>query len=46
MSKVLSLKDGIQSGLKTYDFLKGGERYKQRLGGIPLRLFHCRVELD
>lgn len=46
MSKVLSLKDGLQSGLTTYDFLKGGEPYKRRLGGIPLQLCHCRVELD
>lgn len=46
MSKVLSLKDGIQSGLKTYDFLKGGEIYKIRLGGRPLQLYNCRIDLD
>ena len=45
MSKILSLKDAIQSGLKTYDFLKGGENYKKRLGGKPIKLFNCRVEL-
>ncbi len=46
LSKVLSLKDGIQSGLKAYDFLKGGEIYKKRLGGRPLQLYNCRVDLD
>ena len=45
LSKVLSLKDAIASDLKTYDFLKGGEVYKKRLGGKPLTLFNCRVDL-
>jgi CelD/BcsL family acetyltransferase involved in cellulose biosynthesis len=46
LSKVLSIQDAIEFGLKTYDFLKGGEAYKQRLGGRPLPLYRCRVELN
>ena len=45
LSKVLSIRDAIQSGLRTYDFLKGDEAYKRRLGGRPLPLYRCRVEL-
>jgi CelD/BcsL family acetyltransferase involved in cellulose biosynthesis len=45
LSKVLSIRDGIRSGLRTYDFLKGGEAYKQRLGGRPLPLYRCRLDL-
>ncbi len=46
MSKVFSLRDGIRSGLKTYDFLKGAEAYKYRLGGKPIPLYSCRIDLD
>jgi CelD/BcsL family acetyltransferase involved in cellulose biosynthesis len=45
MSKVMSIEEAIQSGFNRYDFLKGNEIYKQRLGGIPIKLFHCRVDL-
>jgi CelD/BcsL family acetyltransferase involved in cellulose biosynthesis len=45
LSKLLSIRDAIRSGLRTYDFLRGGEVYKQRLGGRPLPLYRCRVEL-
>jgi CelD/BcsL family acetyltransferase involved in cellulose biosynthesis len=45
LSKLFSIRDAIRSGLKTYDFLKGGEVYKQRLGGQPLPLYRCRVDL-
>jgi CelD/BcsL family acetyltransferase involved in cellulose biosynthesis len=45
LSKVLSVRDAIRSGLRTYDFLKGGEAYKQHLGGRPLPLYRCRVDL-
>ncbi len=33
LGKVLSLKEGIDRGLKVFDFLKGEETYKKRLGG-------------
>ena len=45
LSKVLSIKESIQSGKKTYDFLNGTEIYKQRLGGKPVELHQCLIEL-
>jgi CelD/BcsL family acetyltransferase involved in cellulose biosynthesis len=45
LSKVLSIKESIQSGKKTYDFLKGAEVYKKRLGGQPIQLYRCLIEL-
>ena len=43
--KVFSLKDAIESGRRKYDFLKGAETYKYRLGGREVPLYHCRIEL-
>jgi CelD/BcsL family acetyltransferase involved in cellulose biosynthesis len=45
MSKVLSLKAAIDEGLRTYNFLKGSEVYKYRLGGRELPLSRCRLRL-
>jgi CelD/BcsL family acetyltransferase involved in cellulose biosynthesis len=45
MSKVLSLKAAIDEGLRTYNFLKGSEVYKSRLGGTELPLSRCRLKL-
>ena len=45
LSKVLSIKESIQSGFQTYDFLKGTEGYKQRLGGQPYQIYRCLIEL-
>ena len=45
LSKVLSIKESIQSGKKTYDFLKGAEVYKKRLGGQPIQLYRCQIDL-
>ena len=46
LGKVLSIKESIQSGKKTYDFLKGAEVYKKRLGGQPIQLYRCLIELS
>ena len=46
LSKVLSIKESIRSGIKTYDFLKGAEAYKKRLGGQPIQLYQCLIELS
>lgn len=46
LSKVLSIKEGLRSGIKTYDFLKGSETYKRRLGGKPVTLYHCLLEIS
>jgi len=43
--KILTIKDAIEKGMKNYDFLKGAEAYKHRLGGKPMPLYSCTVEL-
>lgn len=43
LSKVLTVKDAIERGKKVYDFLKGGEPYKYRLGGKPVKIYRCHV---
>ncbi len=45
LSKVLSIEQSFQAGIKTYDFLKGSEDYKRRLGGRPVTLYQCRLAL-
>jgi CelD/BcsL family acetyltransferase involved in cellulose biosynthesis len=45
LSKLLTIKESIQLGRKTYDFLKGTEVYKHRLGGKEMPLYRCRVSL-
>ena len=45
LSKVLTIKDSIVRGRKKYDFLKGTEEYKHRLGGKPVPLYRCQVKL-
>ena len=45
LGKVLSIKESIHCGKKTYDFLKGSEVYKRRLGGQPVQLYRCLIEL-
>jgi len=44
LSKVFSIKESIQSGKIKYDFLKGAEPYKKRLGGKPVQLYRCRIQ--
>ncbi|MBU0698138.1 MAG: GNAT family N-acetyltransferase, partial [Proteobacteria bacterium] len=46
LSKVFSIKDSIQRGRHTYEFLKGNEEYKRHLGGSPMQLFSCQVHLN
>jgi CelD/BcsL family acetyltransferase involved in cellulose biosynthesis len=45
LSKVLSMKESIERGRKTYSFLKGGETYKYLLGGTPVPVYRCKVML-
>lgn len=45
LCKILTIKDAIEKGLKKYDFLKGAEEYKHRLGGKSVPLYGCTVEL-
>jgi CelD/BcsL family acetyltransferase involved in cellulose biosynthesis len=46
LCKVLSIRDSIQRGKKVYDFLKGAEPYKQRLGGAAVRMQRCHILLS
>ncbi len=43
LSKVLSIRESIESGREAYDFLKGDEIYKSRLGGENVRLTDCTI---
>jgi len=45
LCKVLSIKDAIENRCRKYDFLKGGEIYKYRLGGSEVPLVSCRIGL-
>jgi CelD/BcsL family acetyltransferase involved in cellulose biosynthesis len=45
LSKVFAIQDSIQRGKNKYDFLKGTEAYKHRLGGKPVQLYRCQVKL-
>jgi CelD/BcsL family acetyltransferase involved in cellulose biosynthesis len=45
LSKVLSIQEAIRAGKRRFDFLKGPEAYKRRLGGKPVPLYRCRVRI-
>ncbi len=45
LSKVLSIREAIREGKKKFDFLKGPEAYKRRLGGKPVLLYRCRLRI-
>jgi CelD/BcsL family acetyltransferase involved in cellulose biosynthesis len=41
ISKAFVLRDAIERGLSAFDFLRGDEDYKRRLGGIPHPVFRA-----
>jgi CelD/BcsL family acetyltransferase involved in cellulose biosynthesis len=45
LCNLLSIKDAIKNVRKKYDFLKGAETYKYRLGGREIPLSSCRIKL-
>jgi CelD/BcsL family acetyltransferase involved in cellulose biosynthesis len=45
ISKVLSIRSGVEAGCRRYDFLKGDETYKKRLGGKEVPLYKCSMAL-
>lgn len=45
LSKVFAIKDSIEKGKKRFDFLKGAEMYKYRLGGQEVPLYRCQISL-
>ncbi len=46
LSKVLLLQHAISRGKKTFDFLKGNEIYKHRLGGREVALSRLRIKIS
>jgi len=45
LSKVLSIQEAIREGKRKFDFLKGSEAYKRRLGGKPVPLYRYRLRI-
>ena len=45
LSKVFSIQAAIENGCRRYDFLKGAEEYKRRIGGQETSLFQYTVTL-
>jgi CelD/BcsL family acetyltransferase involved in cellulose biosynthesis len=46
LCKVFSIQAAIAMGCRRYDFLKGAETYKKRIGGAEVPLMRCEVDLD
>ncbi len=45
LCKVFSIRESIVRKRKKYNFLRGEEAYKSRLGGHRVKLYHCEVIL-
>lgn len=45
ISKVLCIKDSIEQKKDKFDFLRGAEVYKYRLGGTEIPLHECRISI-
>jgi CelD/BcsL family acetyltransferase involved in cellulose biosynthesis len=45
LSKIFTIQDGIRKGRRLYNFLRGAEAYKYRLGGKPVPLYQCFFDL-
>lgn len=46
LSKVLCIRNSIERQRVTFDFLKGAEEYKYRLGGREMPVYHCQVDIS
>jgi CelD/BcsL family acetyltransferase involved in cellulose biosynthesis len=46
VSKIFSIRESIERGRRTFDFLKGAEDYKYRLGGKEIPLHGCQIVLQ
>ena len=46
ISKVLCIKDSIERGRGKFDFLKGAEEYKHRLGSKEINLYGCQISFQ
>jgi CelD/BcsL family acetyltransferase involved in cellulose biosynthesis len=45
VSKVFCIRDSLERGIRTFDFLKGNEEYKHRLGGREVPLRRCKIAI-
>jgi CelD/BcsL family acetyltransferase involved in cellulose biosynthesis len=45
LSKVFTIREALLSGSRRFNFLRGSEPYKRRLGGSPVALLECEVSL-
>jgi len=45
LGKLFSIRRAVEQGLERYDFLKGAEPYKERLGGGIRGVYRCRCAL-
>ena len=45
LSKIISIKESIESQKIKYDFLKGSEAYKQRMGGEKVQFYNYLIAL-
>ena len=45
VSKILCIRESILSGKKVFDFLKGDEVYKYRLGAKEIPIYGCHIDL-
>jgi CelD/BcsL family acetyltransferase involved in cellulose biosynthesis len=46
ISKILSIRESIERGRKVFDFLKGREVYKGRLGGNPIPIYSVIITIQ
>ena len=46
LSKLFSIDKGIEAGCRHYDFLKGSEDYKKRIGGVKTLLYRCQMTVN
>jgi len=46
ISKILCIKDSVERGRDRFDFLKGAEEYKRRLGGKEMTLYGCQLSFE
>ena len=46
LSKVLTIQASIADGRRVYDFLKGDEAYKKRLGGHPIGIYRYTLDIN
>ncbi len=46
ISKALCIKASIERGRGKFDFLKGAEEYKYRLGGKEVNLYSCQISFE